>query len=242
MSDSENTKRSKSRPLKTLFRTKTARLEFDEKDERLFLDIDSQVLGFIGVLIESPDGVIRGGTASYSAISDFLAQNFPAISPEIEGEGAHKVVNVGEIRTLIQLSTNYTLNAEEPENEKPMPLIPASIVNIDERDARTLLYEFKTEKDMQDYRTLLGVLFDSLDQAAYGKGKERHANDLPFEEQRMTSISKALNSPLGMAYQAIKKVQEGVQFEETERVIKELHGAIVYIAGMILWYQNQPPK
>lgn len=242
MSDSENTKRDRSRLLKTLFRTKTSRLEYDEADESLYLDIDSKVLGHIGVVLRSPDGLIRKGTASYSAIGHFLAQNYPSISPEIECDDAHKVANVGEFRTLIRLSQNYTLNVSAPVTEQPAPPIPASIMDIDERDARTLLYEFKTEKDMQDYRTLLGVLFDSLDQAAYGKGKERHANDLPFEEQRMSSISKALNSPLGMAYQAIKKVQEGVQFEETERVIKELHGAIVYIAGMIIWYQNQPPK
>lgn len=204
---------------------------------RLYLSITNSLLGRLGA-VYTADGLIENGTATCSALEDYMREHYPVSFAVGRNQFAHKFISADERSTLIRLSIYTRLTDNEP---KP-PLIPASIVNIDERDARTLLYEFKTKKDMQDYRTLLGVLFDSLDQAAYGKGKERHANDLPFEEQRMTSISKALNSPLGMAYQAIKKVQEGVQFEETERVIKELHGAIVYIAGMILWYQNQPPK
>lgn len=56
------------------------------------------------------------------------------------------------------------------------------------------------------YEKLMAVFQAAHDQAAHGKGKERHANGLPFHEQRMQSISKTLASADGMAYQVVKKM------------------------------------
>ena len=83
------------------------------------------------------------------------------------------------------------------------------------------------------YEALESVLDAALEQAAAGKGKERHAQDKPFDEQPMQLISDLLDSDTGMAFQAAKKIQESMRmpFAQAER---ELLGAIVYTAGIII--------
>lgn len=89
------------------------------------------------------------------------------------------------------------------------------------------------------YERLAMVLKAAHDQAAYGKGKERHANDQPFHQQRMQGLSELVDSPHGMSYQACKKIVEGLQMPELERQVKELLGAIVYTAGIIVFLQRK---
>lgn len=84
------------------------------------------------------------------------------------------------------------------------------------------------------YQELADILQAAYDQAARGKGKERHANDLPFKDQRMQVISDLLDSDDGMAYQVIKKLTEGLQFKDPAAREKELLGSIVYIAGILV--------
>lgn len=88
------------------------------------------------------------------------------------------------------------------------------------------------------YEKLVAVFQAAHDQAAHGKGKERHANGLPFHEQRMQSISKLLDSPDGMAYQVVKKMTEGLQFEDHQQREKELLGAINYLAGIVIFFRE----
>lgn len=91
---------------------------------------------------------------------------------------------------------------------------------------------------MSNYEELQKVLNDALKQAAEGKGKERHAKDMPFHKQRMQGISDLLGSDRGMAYQAIKKITEGLDLDDIRRE-SELLGAINYIAGIIVYYRKQ---
>jgi hypothetical protein len=88
------------------------------------------------------------------------------------------------------------------------------------------------------YEQLASVLQDAFKQAAEGKGAERHANELPFHEQRMLSISAMLDNDAGMAYQVCKKITEarGLSHDARER---ELLGAIVYTAGMIIYHRER---
>jgi hypothetical protein len=102
----------------------------------------------------------------------------------------------------------------------------------------TTAYVFQSVKDQEDYSDLLAVLLGALDQAAYGKGRERHANDAPFAEQPMQAISDLLASPLGMAYQVAKKVVEATHMPSIEQQERELFGAINYTAGMIIWLRR----
>lgn len=84
------------------------------------------------------------------------------------------------------------------------------------------------------YDSLASVLKDAFDQASTGKGKERHANDLPFDEQPMQSISNLLDSTDGMEFQVIKKIKEAKSLPTLAQKERELLGAIVYTAGIII--------
>ena len=88
------------------------------------------------------------------------------------------------------------------------------------------------------YEQLVEVFTAAHDQAAYGKGKERHANDLPFHEQRMQTISDLVGSPDGMLYQLVKKTTEGLQFDNPEKREHELLGALNYLAGIVIWLRR----
>ncbi|HDZ4410795.1 TPA: hypothetical protein RTB91_004298 [Salmonella enterica subsp. enterica serovar Monophasic] len=110
---------------------------------------------------------------------------------------------------------------------------------------RSWQYEFRDVKDSNDYSELVKVLHDALTQAAYGKGRERHANDLPFHQQPMNAISDLIDSPLGLVYQVCKKVVEGVNLPTHDQRVRELLGVINYTAGIVIWlnrHQSNPPK
>lgn len=94
---------------------------------------------------------------------------------------------------------------------------------------------------VKGYEKLVAVYQDAHDQAAKGKGDERHANGQPFHEQRMQQISGLLRSSDGMAFQAIKKLTEGLQFEDHARREAELLGALNYIAGIVIYYRELLP-
>jgi hypothetical protein len=86
----------------------------------------------------------------------------------------------------------------------------------------------------RNYASLHDVLTSALAQAATGKGAERHGSGLPFEEQPMQVISDLLQSNDGMAFQAIKKVREGLAMPDLQACERELLGAINYIAGIVI--------
>lgn len=94
-------------------------------------------------------------------------------------------------------------------------------------------------KTEEGYEKLVAVFQAAHDQAAHGKGKERHANGLPFHEQRMQSISKTLASADGMAYQVVKKMTEGLQFADHAKREAELLGAINYLAGIVIYHREK---
>lgn len=86
------------------------------------------------------------------------------------------------------------------------------------------------------YEPLAAILHDALQQAATGKGAERHGNGLPFDAQPMQLITRmvGLGFPMG---QLIKKAQEAqgmAERGETDAARRELLGVIVYAAGAVL--------
>lgn len=89
------------------------------------------------------------------------------------------------------------------------------------------------------YEQLAEVFRAAHDQAAYGKGKERHGHSgVPFHEQRMQVASDAVGSPDGMVYQVIKKTTEGLEFSNPDKREHELLGALNYLAGVIIWLRR----
>lgn len=89
-----------------------------------------------------------------------------------------------------------------------------------------------------DYKALRDVLDAAYDQAAYGKGKKRHARNNPFHEQHMQSISRLLDSDAGMAFQVVKKLTEGLDMADHDARERELLGAIVYLAGIVVYWRG----
>lgn len=97
------------------------------------------------------------------------------------------------------------------------------------------LFIFRSKKDRDDYLPLLRTFLGALEQAAYGKGRERHANDLPFVEQPILTMARMLNSDAGLAQQVIKKTVEARSLPSKTARINELRGTLVYAAAMILF-------
>ena len=98
----------------------------------------------------------------------------------------------------------------------------------------------KTAADLgqvdSNYASLYSVLKDALHQAASGKGKERHANDDPFERQSICEITRKH----GLAFatgQAAKKLEEShrlLQLRGVEAATNEILGAINYAAAAVI--------
>jgi hypothetical protein len=91
-----------------------------------------------------------------------------------------------------------------------------------------------------NYRMLHQVLDRAYDQAAAGKGAERHANDLPFEEQPILAETRAVGIGF-VAGQARKKILEATRCWEKHpgRAVVDLLGAINYIAAQIIYIEEQ---
>lgn len=85
------------------------------------------------------------------------------------------------------------------------------------------------------YESLARVLARAFDQAAAGKGKERHANALPFDQQPMQTIAAAHGVGF-LTGQAAKKSQEALGLPH-DRKVAELLGAINYLAGAVIFLE-----
>lgn len=85
----------------------------------------------------------------------------------------------------------------------------------------------------RNYHSLKGVLDAAYYQAAYGKGKERHADGQPFGDQPIMQIAQAHGVGF-LTGQAEKKMREALGMlarGEAEAAQRELLGAIVYTAA-----------
>ena len=91
------------------------------------------------------------------------------------------------------------------------------------------------------YASLYSVLSDALHQAAAGKGKERHANGQPFDQQPICQGGRRFGAGC-LIYQAWKKAHETpvlmTMDNGTERAIRELLGVINYAAAAIIVLQE----
>lgn len=86
------------------------------------------------------------------------------------------------------------------------------------------------------YEELASILEQAYNQSAKGKGKKRHANNLPFKEQPIMEIGR-MSGIGGHVYQIMKKAQEAGNMHkrgEYEAAIAEFYGVIVYAAAAVL--------
>lgn len=96
-------------------------------------------------------------------------------------------------------------------------------------------------KQVPGYRSLKQVLDRAYEQSALGKGKERHANDLPFDKQPIMQITAAVGHgfPLGQASKKITEAAGMVSRNEHGAAIRELLGAIVYLCAAIIHLEQK---
>jgi enamine deaminase RidA (YjgF/YER057c/UK114 family) len=105
---------------------------------------------------------------------------------------------------------------------------------------KTLPTPFEQVFNQPGYSHFATILKSAYDQAATGKGKERHANDLPFDEQPMQKLI-ALHGVGFAAGQVGKKLTEAQGMlvrGEVQAATREILGAIVYAAGMQVYIDN----
>lgn len=84
----------------------------------------------------------------------------------------------------------------------------------------------------EGYESLADVLERAFDQAANGKGNDRHAQGQPFDQQPMQLLIKLYGPGFALG-QAAKKAQESQRLPY-ERAVAELLGAINYLAGAVI--------
>ena len=89
-----------------------------------------------------------------------------------------------------------------------------------------------------NYFMLRNTLDKAYKQAAEGKGKDRHATDVPFEEQKSCQIARqvGLGYPLG---QAVKKAIESQRLPR-DAAMKEILGAIIYLSMAYIIIEEEP--
>jgi hypothetical protein len=113
----------------------------------------------------------------------------------------------------------------EPALSFPPPVFPQGSVDL------TALLAVAAN---DGYDQLRRVLTMAVEQAARGKGKERHATPGdPFELQQIVTIGRWLGSFDGEVFQACKKAIEAKRLPK-RKAINELLGSINYLAAAVL--------
>ena len=94
------------------------------------------------------------------------------------------------------------------------------------------------------YSDLAEVLGEAFSQAAFGKGKERHATDLPFHQQPMQQIAqrRGIGFILGQADKTSEEAQGMLERGDLLAFEREILGAINYMAGAVIFARAQHEK
>jgi hypothetical protein len=122
---------------------------------------------------------------------------------------------------------------KQVEDIEPCKVVDNSAYDCASTDDSGISLSFEeAEKRADNYASLSNVLRRAYDQASSGKGQERHGQDLPFAKQPMQLIQDLCGEGFALG-QAMKKMQESQRLPH-DAAIRELLGAINYIAGAII--------
>jgi hypothetical protein len=95
-----------------------------------------------------------------------------------------------------------------------------------------------------NYHKLATVFAEAIDQAARGKGRERHASDEAFEDQLICFIARHLGINAGVLggplFQVIKKAFEVTRLPTKEAKLRELYGVMNYAAAAAILVDESP--
>lgn len=91
-------------------------------------------------------------------------------------------------------------------------------------------------QDVPGYELLAQVMRLAYDQAANGKGAQRHAQAIqqPFNEQPIMQLTRLLGTE-GPTFQVVKKLEEARRLPP-DRALQEALGAVVYSAAIAAHY------
>ncbi len=89
----------------------------------------------------------------------------------------------------------------------------------------------------EQYRALFRVLYDAQKRAQWDKGRSRHGVGRAFQDQPITDLCRLYGSGFATG-QAAKKMSEA-QSMPWEQARKELLDAIVYVAGAVVYGDQQ---
>lgn len=136
-------------------------------------------------------------------------------------------------------------------NESSLSISPAQLADLvaDGHSQRPTATDERRQRRVQStasgsvsgtpagYESLRSILNRAFDQAAFGKGAERHADQKPFDEQPMQRLCDAYGVGFALG-QAGKKAEESQRLAH-DAAVRELLGAIVYLAGAILHLERR---
>lgn len=90
------------------------------------------------------------------------------------------------------------------------------------------------------YESLAEMMQRALDQAQYGKGKERHANDRPFTKQSLMNHTRAVGTgyPCGQVMKKAEELHGMVQRGDYDNAIEECKGAAVYLLATAMYIEE----
>lgn len=140
---------------------------------------------------------------------------------------------IDRIADLIQQKTNTNggLSDKNKELSAQNAQLQADIAKL--RDKNTFLANENDRLNELCSHPLQGVFDDCIDQAASGKGEERHGHGKPFMQQPWVTLGDTYSS--GFLFgQAAKKLSEAQFLPTPEARLRERLGAINYIAMGII--------
>lgn len=92
----------------------------------------------------------------------------------------------------------------------------------------------------EEHSKLRDILDRAYEQAASGKGKERHANGRPFDKQPIAEIGRMVGTGYNLG-QVMKKAQEAQGMAnrgEIEAAVREVLGVINYAASAVMLWEE----
>ena len=146
-----------------------------------------------------------------------------------------------EYDVIAEESFSYRIKRDDGEigwfSKYRFEVVEDEVNNVD--PVPTPIYEqWYLKVDNPSYSSLKRVLDMAYDQASSGKGKERHANNDTFESQPICQIPRYQGSIDFVTGQAIKKCLEVTKLPTVDAKVRELLGAINYIAAGIIVLQE----